>query len=235
MDNEPIIALDFSNVKDTEAFLNRFDSDRLNVKIGMELFYQQGPEIVYLVKNRGHSVFLDIKLHDIPTTVKKAMSGIARLGVDMVNVHVAGGSQMIEAAVEGLETGTAPGRKRPLLLAVTQLTSMSEQTMQAEQGTSFTMEESVRHYAKLAFRSGADGVVCSAQEAELIRRETDDRFLRVTPGIRLDHSSKDDQVRIATPSEARGMGATHIVVGRPITQADDPAEIYSTIQREWKG
>ncbi|GEN49778.1 orotidine-5'-phosphate decarboxylase [Alkalibacterium pelagium] len=235
MDNEPIIALDFSNSKDTEAFLNRFDSDTLNVKIGMELFYQQGPEIVYLVKNRGHSVFLDIKLHDIPTTVKKAMSGIARLGVDMINVHAAGGSRMIAAAVEGLESGTAHGRKRPLLLAVTQLTSTSEQIMQVEQGISFTMEESVRHYAKLAFDSGADGVVCSAHEADLIRSATDDRFLRVTPGIRLDHSSKDDQVRVATPSEAREMGSTHIVVGRPITQAADPAEIYSTIQREWKG
>jgi orotidine-5'-phosphate decarboxylase len=235
LDNEPIIALDFSNSKDTEAFLNRFDSDTLNVKIGMELFYQQGPEIVYLVKNRGHSVFLDIKLHDIPTTVKKAMSGIARLGVDMINVHAAGGSRMIAAAVEGLESGTAHGRKRPLLLAVTQLTSTSEQIMQVEQGISFTMEESVRHYAKLAFDSGADGVVCSAHEADLIRSATDDRFLRVTPGIRLDHSSKDDQVRVATPSEAREMGSTHIVVGRPITQAADPAEIYSTIQREWKG
>lgn len=235
MDNEPIIALDFSNSKDTEAFLNRFDSDTLNVKIGMELFYQQGPEIVYLVKNRGHSVFLDIKLHDIPTTVKKAMSGIARLGVDMINVHAAGGSRMIAAAVEGLESGTAHGRKRPLLMAVTQLTSTSEQIMQVEQGISFTMEESVRHYAKLAFDSGADGVVCSAHEADLIRSATDDRFLRVTPGIRLNHSSKDDQERIATPSEAREMGSTHIVVGRPITQAADPAEIYSTIQREWKG
>jgi orotidine-5'-phosphate decarboxylase len=235
LDNEPIIALDFSNSKDTEAFLNRFDSDTLNVKIGMELFYQQGPEIVYLVKNRGHSVFLDIKLHDIPTTVKKAMSGIARLGVDMINVHAAGGSRMIAAAVEGLESGTAHGRKRPLLMAVTQLTSTSEQIMQVEQGISFTMEESVRHYAKLAFDSGADGVVCSAHEADLIRSATDDRFLRVTPGIRLNHSSKDDQERIATPSEAREMGSTHIVVGRPITQAADPAEIYSTIQREWKG
>ncbi|SDJ82665.1 orotidine-5'-phosphate decarboxylase [Alkalibacterium thalassium] len=235
MDSEPIIALDYANVEDTEAFLNRFDSDTLNVKIGMELFYQQGPEIVYLVKNRGHSVFLDIKLHDIPTTVRKAMSGIAGLGVDMINVHAAGGSQMIEAAIEGLEKGTAAGHKRPLLLAVTQLTSTSEQSMQAEQGTSFTMKESVRHYAELAFKSGANGVVCSAQEAELIRGATDDSFLRVTPGIRLDYSSKDDQVRIATPSEAREMGSTHIVVGRPITQAADPAEIYSTIQSEWKG
>lgn len=235
MDNKPIIALDFSTEKEVSKFLDLFSNQHLNLKVGMELFYQQGPAIVYDLKEAGHDVFLDIKLHDIPTTVKKAMTGIARLGVDMINLHAAGGKSMMEEAREGLDIGTSSDGQRPLLLAVTQLTSTSQEMLVQEQRTNLTMEESVLHYACLAYSAQADGVVCSTHEADAIKMKLGNEFLRVTPGIRLTTDEAHDQHRIATPKKAREIGASHIVVGRSITQSFDPVESYIEVLRQWKG
>lgn len=232
--DKPIIALDFSSQKEVEAFLNQFNPEEvLFVKVGMELFYQEGPAIIKLIKSKGHQIFLDLKLHDIPNTVENAMKGIARLGVDMINVHAAGGTPMIKAALKGLKEGTPEGKPIPKLIAVTQLTSTSESAMKEEQLITVSLLESVVHYAVLSMNAGADGVVCSPLEAQAVSQATKHSFIRVTPGIRLASGDHQDQVRVTTPSMARSLGSTHIVVGRPITKADDPVKAYHQIQKEW--
>ncbi|MCC5888935.1 MAG: orotidine-5'-phosphate decarboxylase [Alkalibacterium sp.] len=235
MDNKPIVALDFSTEKEVTQFLKLFADTQLNLKVGMELFYQQGPAIIYSLKEAGHDVFLDIKLHDIPTTVKKAMTGIAGLGVDMINMHAAGGKVMMEEAREGLDKGTGPNQQKPLLIAVTQLTSTTEEMLRDEQRSVDTIHDSVLHYAGLARDAQADGVVCSTYEAESIGESLGESFLRVTPGIRLNPKNAHDQKRVATPERARELGSTHIVVGRSITQAADPVQSYLEVLRQWEG
>ncbi|AKS67356.1 orotidine-5'-phosphate decarboxylase [Staphylococcus coagulans] len=228
MRNDPIIALDFATEADVIAFLNHFD-ESLFVKVGMELFYQTGPELIKKIKALGHDIFLDLKLHDIPNTVGKAMEGLAQLDVDMVNVHAAGGSEMMKRAVEGLKKHN-PNIK---LIAVTQLTSTSETQLHHEQNIQTTMEEAVLNYAQLAQRAGLDGVVCSPLEASLLKAECGENFLKVTPGIRPANSRSDDQKRLTTPEDAKKRGSTHIVVGRPITQSDNPVESYHQIKESW--
>lgn len=232
--SKPIIALDFSSRKAVEDFLKRFENEELFVKIGMELYYQEGPSIVSFVKSKGHKIFLDLKLHDIPNTVENAMRGIAKLGVDMVNVHAAGGTQMIQAAKRGLIAGTSEGNTVPQLIAVTQLTSTTDESMKVEQLIPVSLIESVIHYAKIAYSAGADGVVCSALEVEALNTVLPKEFLKVTPGIRPISSDVNDQKRVTTPSLAKSYGSTHIVVGRPITQANDPKAAYDAIVKEWE-
>ena len=226
--NKPIIALDFSSKQQVEDFLARFD-EPLFVKVGMELFYQEGPELVRFIKSLGHQIFLDLKLHDIPNTVESAMRGLAKLGVDLTNVHAAGGLEMMQAAKRGL------GDSATKLIAVTQLTSTDETQMHEDQLIYVSLEESVLHYAKQAKRAGLDGVVCSVLEASAIAQACGDAFLKVTPGIRLADSAADDQKRVATPAKAKEQGASHIVVGRAITKAEDPITAYSQIKNEWSG
>lgn len=234
LNQRPIISLDFSTWQEVEDFLRFFpEEEKLFVKIGMELFYQEGPEIVRYLKDAGHDVFLDLKLHDIPNTVEKAMRGLAKLGVDVTCVHAAGGIRMMEAAMRGLEEGTPEGGKRPLLLAITQLTSTSEEEMHADQLIEVPLEKSVIHYANCAKKAGLDGVVSSAWEVEAIKETAGDEFVCLTPGIRPEGTVAGDQTRVVTPSQAREIGSTFIVVGRPITQATDPYEAYRTIQTEW--
>ncbi len=234
LNQRPIIALDFSTWQEVEDFLRFFpEEEKLFVKIGMELFYQEGPEIVRYLKDAGHDVFLDLKLHDIPNTVEKAMRGLAKLGIDVTCVHAAGGIRMMEAAMRGLEEGTSEGGKRPLLLAITQLTSTSEEEMHADQLIEVPLEKSVIHYANCAKKAGLDGVVSSAWEVEAIKETAGDEFVCLTPGIRPEGTVAGDQTRVVTPSQAREIGSTFIVVGRPITQATDPYEAYRTIQTEW--
>ncbi|MGM0897599.1 MAG: orotidine-5'-phosphate decarboxylase [Bacillota bacterium] len=228
MTSKPIIALDFPSKLDVEEFLSEF-TEPLFLKVGMELFYQEGPELVNTLNLYGHDIFLDLKLHDIPNTVESAMRRIAELGVDMVNVHAAGGLAMMEAAKRGL---VGSGTK---LIAVTQLTSMGEQQMQQEQLIPVTLQESVLHYAKLAKQAGLDGVVCSVHEAKAIGEACGEDFLRVTPGIRPARSESHDQKRIATPSDAKAQGSTHIVVGRAITRSENPQKSYEYINQEWSG
>lgn len=234
MDNSLIIALDFANRKEVEQFLQPFNGKQLFVKVGMELFYQEGPEIVHYLKGNGHRIFLDLKLHDIPNTVKSAMKGLARLECDLVNVHAAGGKEMMRAALEGLDEGTAAGRKRPACIAVTQLTSTSEDQMKKEQLISVPLETSVLHYASLAKEAGLDGVVCSAWEAKPIREKLGDSFYTVTPGIRMEEDNTGDQKRIATPEFARDAGVSSIVVGRSITRSTDPVNSYEKWLDAWR-
>ena len=233
MKNSPIIALDFASAGDAYQFLTPFEQS-LFVKVGMELYLQEGPSIVYKLKEMGHDVFLDLKLHDIPNTVGHAMKGLARLGTDLVNVHAAGGVAMMIAAREGLDAGTAAGSKRPSIIAVTQLTSTSELQMQQEQLVQTTIDASVVHYAELAKTAALDGVVCSVLEAKKIASVCGEEFLRVTPGIRLAEGEAHDQVRVATPVNARLLGSSHIVVGRAITKANDPVQAYETILKMWE-
>ena len=233
MNNKPIIALDFPGEKEVFQFLNQFD-EQLFVKVGMELYLQEGPDIVRKIKEQGHAIFLDLKLHDIPNTVKSAMKGLARLGVDLVNVHAAGGKQMMEAALEGLEEGTPAGKSRAALIAVTQLTSTTEEQMQHEQRIELPLSESVLHYAKLAKQAGLDGVVCSVHEARAIADVCGEDFLRVTPGIRMSGGAVHDQKRIATPDGARRDGSSLIVVGRAITKAADPVAAYKEVCELWE-
>lgn len=230
--NKPIIALDFPSEIKVFQFLNQFD-EKLFVKIGMELFYQEGPDIVRKIKDLGHDIFLDLKLHDIPNTVKSAMKGLARLGVDLVNVHAAGGKNMMEAAIEGLEAGSAD--KRPMLIAVTQLTSTTEEQMQKEQKIPLSLLDSVLHYAQLTKDAGLDGVVCSVHEAKNIADVCGETFLRVTPGIRLPGGDAHDQKRIATPDYARINGSSYIVIGRAVTKAENPVEAYKKVCQLWEG
>lgn len=233
--NKPlIIALDFSSLAEVKAFLDRFTEERLYVKVGMELFYSEGKPVIEEIKKRGHKIFLDLKLHDIPNTVRQAMKNLAELEVDMVNVHAAGGKRMMAAALEGLIDGTPEGKKRPLLIAVTQLTSMTEEEMQAEQKIMLSLEESVLSYASAAKEAGLDGVVCSVHEVPQIHALLGEGFKTVTPGIRLAGNEAHDQKRIATPDFARRQGADSIVVGRAITGAASPAEAYGKVLREWE-
>lgn len=232
MKKDVIIACDFKNRQDTLDFLSRFEGKKPYVKIGMELFYGEGPDIVREIVARGHEVFLDLKLHDIPNTVKKAMANLARLGVSMTNVHAAGTIDMMRAAVEGLEQGSAG--QRPLLIAVTQLTSTSQERMQRELLISETVENTVAHYAKNAREAGLDGVVCSPLEAALVKNACGG-FLTVTPGIRYPDGELGDQSRVTTPQKAREIGSDFIVVGRPITAAADPAAAYARVCSDFLG
>jgi len=234
MNTNPIIALDFSTEQEVVAFLQKFD-ERLFVKVGMELYLQEGPSIITTIKNMGHDIFLDLKLHDIPNTVKSAMRGLAKLGVDLVNVHAAGGRPMMEAALEGLQEGTPAGQERAKLIAVTQLTSTTEEQMQREQKIMLSLDDAVKNYAQLAKEAGLDGVVCSVHEAAMIGATCGEDFLRVTPGIRLAGGATHDQKRIATPDGAKRDGATQIVVGRAITQAAEPQLAYTTVRTLWEG
>ncbi|XRL90991.1 orotidine-5'-phosphate decarboxylase [Bacillus subtilis] len=233
--NLPIIALDFASAEETLAFLAPFQQEPLFVKVGMELFYQEGPLIVKQLKERNCELFLDLKLHDIPTTVNKAMKRLASLGVDLVNVHAAGGKKMMQAALEGLEEGTPAGKKRPSLIAVTQLTSTSEQIMKDELLIEKSLIDTVVHYSKQAEESGLDGVVCSVHEAKAIYQAVSPSFLTVTPGIRMSEDAANDQVRVATPAIAREKGSSAIVVGRSITKAEDPVKAYKAVRLEWEG
>ena len=231
MNRDVIIACDFSSAAEVFSFLDRFEGQRKPfVKIGMELFYAEGPSIVREIKRRGHKVFLDLKLHDIPNTVRKAMKVLSALDVDMVNVHASGTIDMMKAAVEGL---TRPDGSRPLLIAVTQLTSTSEERMQSELLIDATMEDTIRKYALNAREAGLDGVVCSPREAGLVKQACGAGFLTVTPGIRFAGASADDQVRITTPAQAREIGSDFIVVGRPITAATDPVAAYKRCIEEF--
>ncbi len=231
MPHDVIIALDFENAEKTLAFLDQFTGRKPYVKIGMELFYAEGPEIVRQIKARGHKIFLDLKLHDIPNTVKKAMRVLSRLDVDMTNLHAAGTIAMMEAAKEGLtrEDGTCA-----TLLAVTQLTSTSEERMQRELHITATMPETVKAYARNAKAAGLPGVVCSPLEAALVKEACGPDFLTVTPGIRFADGDAGDQVRIMTPEKARA-ASDYIVVGRPITAAPDPVAAYERCLREFLG
>ncbi|KAF1296067.1 orotidine 5'-phosphate decarboxylase [Enterococcus sp. JM4C] len=236
MTNRPIIALDFPSKAEVATFLTQFPADEsLFVKIGMELFYEEGPDVVRWLKSLGHDVFLDLKLHDIPNTVEMAMRRLAGLGVDLTCVHAAGGVQMMEAAINGLKAGTPEGKKRPLLLAITQLTSTSEEQMHADQLISVSLEESVIHYAQCAAKAGLDGVVSSAWEVAQIKAATHPEFVSLTPGIRPAGSQVGDQKRVVTPGKAREIGSNFIVVGRPITQSATPYEAYQQIKNEWNG
>lgn len=235
MEKEPIIALDFPTWEEAEQFLAPFEGEELYVKVGMELYLQNGPFIIEQLKKRNHRIFLDLKLHDIPNTVGQAMKGLAALGVDMINVHAAGGVDMMKRAVEGLQAGTKEGSKRPILLAVTQLTSTSQEAMQADQLIQVPLKESVLHYAQKAKEAGCDGVVCSVLEAAAIRDACGEGFYKVTPGIRLKDGQADDQKRVADPAEAREIGSTMIVVGRPITKAADPVAAYHHVKALWGG
>lgn len=233
-EKRPIIALDFPGQEEAVEFLRNFPGDQLFVKVGMELYYQTGADFIRELKDAGHSVFLDLKLHDIPTTVYRAMKVLARLDIDMVNVHAAGGKNMMEAALQGLEEGCGAGQKRPAIIAVTQLTSTSEEQLKSEQLIDCSLNESVLHYALLAQKANLDGVVCSAHEAGMIANGAGGQFLRVTPGIRPAGNPTDDQKRIVTPGEAKGLGASMIVVGRPITRANQPNLAYRNILEEWE-
>lgn len=233
-ENRPIIALDFASKMQIEQFLAKFPTDEsLFVKIGMELFYQEGPAIVQFLKEQGHDIFLDLKLHDIPNTVERAMKGIAKLGVKLTNVHAAGGIQMMQAALKGLTEGSHG--EVPMLIAVTQLTSTSQEQMNKEQNIPGNLLASVINYAKCSQKAGLSGVVCSALEASAIHQATSDDFVCLTPGIRPSGSQVGDQKRVVTPNLAKEYGANFIVVGRPITQADNPYEAYQEIKKEWNG
>ncbi|MGI5984730.1 MAG: orotidine-5'-phosphate decarboxylase [Clostridiales bacterium] len=230
MAKDVIIACDFSSRAEVLGFLDKFTERKPFVKIGMELFYAEGPEIVREIKARGHKIFLDLKLHDIPNTVKKAMSVLSGLDIDMCNVHASGTSAMMSAALEGL---VRPDGTRPLLIAVTQLTSTSEERMQKELLIKSSLEETVLHYAQNAKGAGLDGIVCSPLESGMVKKHCGEAFLTITPGVRFADSKSDDQVRITTPSKARELGSDYIVVGRPITEAEDPVEAYKRCLNEF--
>ena len=232
MGKDVIIACDFDSRDSLMAFLDRFPEKKPFLKIGMELFYSAGPDIVRELKGRGHKIFLDLKLHDIPNTVKKAMAVLSALDIDMVNVHAAGTKAMMEAALEGL---TRADGSRPLLIAITQLTSTSQERMQNELLIGATLPETVIKYAANAREAGLDGVVCSPLEAEIVHNACGADFFTVTPGIRFSGSASDDQVRIMTPAAAKAAGSDYIVVGRPITASADPAAAYASCCEEFIG
>ncbi|MDD7085372.1 MAG: orotidine-5'-phosphate decarboxylase [Clostridiales bacterium] len=232
MGKDVIIACDFSSKEETLAFLDKFSGKKPYVKVGMELFYAEGPEIVREIKARGHQIFLDLKLHDIPNTVKKSMSVLSRLDVDMVNLHAAGTRAMMEAALEGV---TRLDGSRPLVIAVTQLTSTSQERMQEELLISAPIDDTVMHYAANAEKAGLDGVVCSPMEAGKVHETCGKQFLTVTPGIRFADGDKGDQVRVTTPAQAKEIGSDYIVVGRPITAASDPVAAYERCVAEFVG
>lgn len=230
MGKDVIIACDFPSGQDVTCFLDRFGQRRPFVKIGMELFYAEGPQIVRKLKERGHRIFLDLKVHDIPNTVKRTMRVLSELDVDMCNLHAAGTAAMMEAAIEGL---TRPDGSRPLLIAVTQLTSTTEERMKEDLLIGEPMERVVMHYALTAKRAGLDGVVCSPLEAGRVHDVCGSDFLTVTPGVRFSQSKADDQARITTPDMARTLGSDYIVVGRPITAAENPLEAYEKCIRSF--
>ena len=232
MGRDVIIACDFASAEDTFRFLDKFEGKKPFVKIGMELYYAEGPAIVREIKRRGHKIFLDLKLHDIPNTVKKAMSVLSHLDVDMTNLHAAGTKRMMEAAIEGL---TKPDGTRPLLIAVTQLTSTDEDRMRNELLVQGAMTDVVMHYAENAAKSGLDGVVCSPLEAEAVHTRCGKKFLTVTPGVRFADGDIGDQKRVMTPAAAKEIGSDYIVVGRPITAAPDPVAAYRRCVAEFVG
>ena len=223
MGKDVIIACDFASAEETLAFLDKFTEEKPYVKIGMELYYAEGPQIVKKIKERGHKIFLDLKLHDIPNTVKKAMKVLSALDVDMCNLHAAGTAAMMEAALEGL---TREDGMRPLLIAVTQLTSTDQERMEKDLLIEKPLEEVVDHYAANAKKAGLDGVVCSPLEARKVKEVCGESFMTVTPGVRFADGDIGDQVRITTPAKAKEIGSDYIVVGRPITQAADPVAAY---------
>jgi orotidine-5'-phosphate decarboxylase len=225
MGKDVIVACDFASKEEVLAFLDKFEGEERKpfLKIGMELYYAEGNAIVREIKRRGHKIFLDLKLHDIPNTVRKAMKVLSALDVDMVNVHAAGTVEMMKAAKEGL---TREDGSRPLLIAVTQLTSTSEQTMQQELLINATIGDTIIKYAQNAKEAGLDGVVCSPLESAIVKEACGGEFMTITPGIRFADSAADDQVRITSPAKAREIGSDYIVVGRPITAADDPVAAY---------
>ena len=230
MGKDVIVACDFSSREETMAFLDNFKGRKPFVKIGMELFYAEGPDIVREIKARGHKIFLDLKLHDIPNTVKKSMAVLSRLDVDMTNLHAGGTIAMMEAAIEGL---TRPDGTRPLLIAVTQLTSTSEERMKKDLLINESMDKVVMHYAHNAKVAGLDGVVCSPIEAGKVHETCGNDFLTVTPGVRFADGDKGDQVRVMTPEQAKKIGSDYIVVGRPITAAADPVAAYERCINEF--
>ena len=232
MGKDVIIACDFSSKKAVMDFLDLFKDEKPFVKIGMELFYAEGPAIVKEIKDRGHKIFLDLKLHDIPNTVKKAMSVLSNLGVDMTNVHAGGTVAMMEAAIEGL---TKPDGTRPLLIAVTQLTSTNQERMTEDLLIEKPIDEVVMHYAANAAKAGLDGVVCSPLEAGKVHATCGNGFVTVTPGVRFADGDIGDQARVMTPAQAKEIGSDYIVVGRPITAAQDPVAAYRRCIQEFVG
>lgn len=230
MGKDVIIACDFDSKEKTIAFLDKFTNQKPFVKIGMELFYAEGPDIIREIKSRGHKIFLDLKLHDIPNTVKKAMAVLSRLDVDMCNLHAGGTINMMKAALEGL---TRPDGTRPLLIAVTQLTSTDQESMEKDLLINEPIDKVVMHYAENAKKAGLDGVVCSPLEAEKVHSVCGDDFLTVTPGVRFADGDVGDQKRVMTPAQAKEIGSDYIVVGRPITAADDPVAAYNRCVKEF--
>ncbi len=232
MGRDVIIACDFASAQETFDFLDKFTGKKPFVKIGMELFYAEGPSIVKEIKKRGHKIFLDLKLHDIPTTVKKSMAVLSALDVDICNLHAGGTCRMMEAALEGL---TRPDGTRPLLIAVTQLTSTDQESMEADLLIKEPIDKVVMHYASNAAKSGLDGVVCSPLEAGKVHEICGKDFLTVTPGVRFADGDVGDQKRVMTPAQAKEIGSDYIVVGRPITKADDPVAAYERCCKEFIG
>lgn len=230
MGKDVIIACDFADKETALNFLDKFEGRKPFVKIGMELFYAEGPQIVREIKARGHKIFLDLKLHDIPNTVKKSMAVLSRLDVDMCNLHAAGTSRMMEAALEGL---TRPDGTRPLLIAVTQLTSTDQEAMERDLLTKEPIDKVVMHYAETAKNAGLDGVVCSPLEAQKVHDICGEKFLTVTPGVRFADGDIGDQKRVMTPEQAKKIGSDYIVVGRPITAAPDPVAAYERCIKEF--
>lgn len=230
MGKDVIVACDFASAEQVFAFLDKFTEKKPFVKIGMELFYAEGPQIVREIKKRGHKIFLDLKLHDIPNTVKKSMSVLSRLDVDLCNLHAAGTVRMMEAAIEGL---TRPDGTRPLLIAVTQLTSTDQESMENDLLIQKPIDEVVMHYAENAKKAGLDGVVCSPLEAGKVHERCGADFLTVTPGVRFADGDIGDQKRVMTPAEAKRIGSDYIVVGRPITAAEDPVAAYERCVAEF--
>ena len=232
MGKDVIIACDFKNREETFKFLEQFTEEKPFLKIGMELFYSEGPEIVREIKKRGHKIFLDLKLHDIPNTVKKAMASLSKLDIDMCNVHAAGTREMMKAAIEGLtrEDGT-----RPLLISVTQLTSTSQERMEEELLINEKIDKVVMHYAENSKLAGLDGVVCSPLEAGKVKEVCGNEFLTITPGVRFETDDVGDQVRVTTPKKAKEIGSDYIVVGRPITKSENPVEAYKKCVADFCG
>ena len=232
MGRDVIIACDFSSREQTLAFLDKFTEEKPFVKIGMELYYAEGPAIVREIKARGHKIFLDLKLHDIPNTVKKAMNVLSRLDVDITNLHCAGTINMMKAAIEGL---TRPDGTRPLLIGVTQLTSTDQESMEKDLWINQPIDEVIMHYAECAKEAGLDGVVCSPLEAGKVHERCGASFLTVTPGVRFADGDVGDQKRVTTPAKANELGSDYIVVGRPITAAEDPVAAYRRCMKEFVG
>ena len=232
MGKDVIVACDFSSKAEVMNFLDKFTEEKPFVKIGMELYYAEGPAIVREIKERGHKIFLDLKLHDIPNTVKKSMSVLSRLDVDMTNLHAAGTVAMMEAAIEGL---TRPDGTRPILIAVTQLTSTSQERMESDLLIEKPLDQVVMHYASCAKKAGLDGVVCSPLEAGKVHEQCGENFVTVTPGVRFADGEVGDQVRVTTPAKAKEIGSDYIVVGSPITAAADPVAAYRRCVKDFVG